>query len=170
MTANRFDRVEIRPGQRQLLIDGQPVALGARAFDVLQALVERRDRIVGKNELLDLVWPGLVVEENNLQVQVSTLRKLLGPDAIVTVPGREYRFTLGAALQSESGPPDESAAGTGAATPRGFGNVPLPVEPPIGRDAEIAALRELVIAHRLVSIIGAGGIGLVLSNGRPPPG
>ena len=52
--------------------------LGARAFDLLLALVERRDRLVTKHELLDVVWPGLVVEENNLQVQVSALRKLLG--------------------------------------------------------------------------------------------
>ncbi len=49
---------------------------------------------VGKAELLDLVWPGLVVEENNLQVQISALRKVLGPAAIATVPGRGYRFAV----------------------------------------------------------------------------
>ena len=59
------------------MADGQPMSLGARAFDVLQALIEHRERIVTKNELLDLAWPGVVVEENNLQVQISTLRKLL---------------------------------------------------------------------------------------------
>ena len=48
------------------------MSLGARAFDVLQALIERRERVVTKDELLDLVWPGVVVEENNLQVQIST--------------------------------------------------------------------------------------------------
>src|SRR6476620_11081507 len=90
----RFGRFEFNLATRQLLADGQPTVLGARAFDVLVALIERRDRIVGKDELLDLAWPGLVVEENNLQVQVSALRKLLGPDAIATVAGRGYRFTL----------------------------------------------------------------------------
>ena len=75
----RFGRFELSPASRQLLVDGQPAALGARAFDVLHALIERRERLVTKNELLDLVWPGLVVEENNLQVQISSLRKLLGP-------------------------------------------------------------------------------------------
>ena len=75
------------------MADGQPMPLGARAFDVLQALIERRERVVTKDELLDLVWPGVVVEENNLQVQISTLRKLLGPQAIATIPGRGYRFT-----------------------------------------------------------------------------
>src|SRR5258706_2997242 len=89
----RFAGAEVRPSERELLVDGQPVAVGARAFDLLLALIERRERIVSKSELLDLVWPGLVVEENNLQVHVSALRKLLGPAVIATVPGRGYRFT-----------------------------------------------------------------------------
>ena len=90
----RFGRFELNPATRQVLVDNQPAPLGARAFDVLLALIERRDRLVTKNELLDLVWPGVVVEENNLQVQVSALRKLLGGDAIATIAGRGYRFTL----------------------------------------------------------------------------
>ena len=61
-----FGRVEIRPDQRQLWVDGRPTTLGARGFDLLMALVERSDRMVSKDELLDLVWPGLVVEQNNL--------------------------------------------------------------------------------------------------------
>jgi DNA-binding winged helix-turn-helix (wHTH) protein len=63
------------------------------AFDVLLALAERRERIVTKAELMDLVWPGLVVEEDNLQVQISSLRRLLGSDAIATIAGRGYQFT-----------------------------------------------------------------------------
>jgi predicted ATPase len=69
------------------------VALGARAFDLLLALIEHRARVVGKDELLSLVWPDVVVEEGNLAVQVSALRKLLGSDVISTIPGRGYRFT-----------------------------------------------------------------------------
>ncbi len=57
---HRFGRVEVRCAERQLLLDGEPAKLGARAFDLLLALVERRERVVSKNELLDLVWPGLV--------------------------------------------------------------------------------------------------------------
>jgi DNA-binding winged helix-turn-helix (wHTH) protein len=90
----RFGRVAVRPTARQLLVDGRPAPAGARAFDVLLALIERRDRVVSKDELLEAVWPGLVVEENNIQVQISTLRKLLGAHAIATVPGRGYRFAL----------------------------------------------------------------------------
>jgi DNA-binding winged helix-turn-helix (wHTH) protein len=67
--ALRFGRFELRPRHRQLLRDGTPLVVGARAFDLLLALVERRGGVVTKTELLDLVWRDLVVEENNLQVQ-----------------------------------------------------------------------------------------------------
>jgi adenylate cyclase len=90
----RFDRFEILPAARQLLDEGALVNLGARAFDVLQCLVENSQRIVTKDELIDRVWPGLVVTENNLSVQVSTLRRLLGPEALVNVPGRGYQLML----------------------------------------------------------------------------
>src|SRR6266403_2907168 len=86
-------RVTVKPAQRQVLVDGRPAALGSRALDVLFVLVDHRDRIVKKDELLDHAWHGLVVEENNLQVQISALRKVLGPQAISTIPGRGYRFT-----------------------------------------------------------------------------
>ncbi|WP_162243878.1 winged helix-turn-helix domain-containing protein [Pseudorhodoferax sp. Leaf274] len=89
----RFGRFELRADERVLLGDGAPLRLGGRAFDILLALVERRERLVEIDELLDLVWPGLAVEENNLSVQISTLRKLLGDGAITTVRGRGYRFT-----------------------------------------------------------------------------
>src|SRR6187455_2462020 len=94
MGSYRFGTVEVRPAERRVLVDGAPAVLGARAFDLLVALIENRDRVVSKDELMALVWPGVVVEENNLQVQVSTLRKLFGSEAISTLPGRGYRFTL----------------------------------------------------------------------------
>ena len=89
-----FGRFQLQPAAQRLLVDGKAATLGPRAFDLLVALVERAGQLVSKAELLDRVWPGLVVEENNLQVQVSALRKILGPDAITTIPGRGYRFTL----------------------------------------------------------------------------
>ena len=98
--ALKFGDFELQARRRRLLRGGEPLTVGARAFDLLLALVERRDRVVTKAELLDLVWPDVVVEENNLQVQVSTLRRLLGPHAITTIPGRGYRFT--AALEADS--------------------------------------------------------------------
>jgi DNA-binding response OmpR family regulator len=89
-----FGHIELRLAERRLLVDGQPVGLGSRGYDLLQTLVSRRDRVVSKDELLDAVWPGLVVEENNLQVQISGLRRVLGAQAIATVAGLGYRFTL----------------------------------------------------------------------------
>jgi predicted ATPase/DNA-binding winged helix-turn-helix (wHTH) protein len=148
VVVHRFDRIEVRPAQRQLLVDGQPAPLGARAFDLLLALIEHRDRVVSKNELLDLVWPGLVVEENNLQVQVSTLRKVMGPKAIATVPGRGYRFTL----------VGEAAV---AAVPAPAPRLSLPARPTalLGRDADLEALLGLLDQRPLVTLVGPGGIG-----------
>ncbi|MCL4747044.1 MAG: winged helix-turn-helix domain-containing protein [Burkholderiaceae bacterium] len=89
-----FGRIEVRPDERRVVDSGAAVALGARAFDLLLALIEHRDRVIGKDELIALVWPDTVVEESNLTVQVSALRKVLGAESISTVPGRGYRFAL----------------------------------------------------------------------------
>ena len=77
--------------------DGPPIALTAKAFDTLCVLVENRHRVLSKDELLAAVWPGRVVEENNLSQAISAVRRALGTDAsdhryLVTVPGRGYRF------------------------------------------------------------------------------
>ncbi|MBV8521549.1 MAG: winged helix-turn-helix domain-containing protein, partial [Acetobacteraceae bacterium] len=91
-----FGRWRLSPGGRRLLADGIPVALGGRAFDVLLALVEARGEIVTKEALMRRVWPGTIIEDNNLQVQIAALRKVLGRDAdllITTVPRRGYCFT-----------------------------------------------------------------------------
>ncbi|MBK9675692.1 MAG: winged helix-turn-helix domain-containing protein [Betaproteobacteria bacterium] len=146
----RFGRFELRPAARLLLVDSRPAALGARAFDLLLALLERRDRLVTKNELLELVWPGLVVEENNLQVQVSALRKLLGQDAIATVAGRGYRCTL-EPTQTTSAPHVSSFVAKH--------NLPAPVSSFIGRERELSNLRAMLASHRLVTLVGIGGIG-----------
>jgi predicted ATPase/DNA-binding winged helix-turn-helix (wHTH) protein len=149
----RFDRFELALAERQLTIAGEPATLGARAFDLLLALIERRDRVVAKSELLDLVWPGLVVEENNLQVQVSTLRKLLGADAIATVAGRGYRFV--ARLLAEAG--GGAAAGAKPAPPPT--NLPQPRTRFIGREAALADCARLLATSRLITLSGIGGCG-----------
>src|SRR5262245_61218323 len=90
----RFGRFELQPGERRLLDAGRPSRLGAHALDLLVVLVGRGGRLVTKDELLEQVWGKVIVEENTLQVHVSALRKILGQEAIETVPGRGYRFTL----------------------------------------------------------------------------
>ncbi|HUR82047.1 MAG TPA: winged helix-turn-helix domain-containing protein [Thermoanaerobaculia bacterium] len=88
----RFGPFVIDEARRKLLRDGEPVALTGKAFDVLLALVERRDRVVTRAELLEQVWAGVVVEEANLTQAISVVRKALGDGFITTVPGRGYRF------------------------------------------------------------------------------
>src|SRR5258705_5683420 len=85
-----FGRFRLVLRSRELLADGVPVAIGNRALDVLIALIEACGELVTKDELLTQVWPDTTVEENNLQFQISTLRKALGPDRdfIRTVCGR----------------------------------------------------------------------------------
>src|SRR5260370_1942588 len=88
----RFGRFELQPNQRRLLASGTPVDVGSRAFDLLVMLVERDGHLVTKDELLERVWPKVIVEENTLQAQVSALRKILGPEAIPTVTRRGSPF------------------------------------------------------------------------------
>lgn len=142
-----FPPYRLLPAQRLLLGGDQPVKLGGRAFDMLVALVERRQRTVSKLEIMDLVWPRLVVEENNLQVQMVALRKLLGHAAIATVPGRGYRFTLPVTVEGVAEP----------APPRGPQAVPALVL--FGRDDDLRVLSELLGRHPLVTIAGPAGIG-----------
>jgi TolB-like protein/Tfp pilus assembly protein PilF len=106
-----FGRFELLLEQRRLLEHGSPVTIGARAFDLLAALVQHRDRVVSKDELLRLVWHDAAVEENNLSVQVSTLRKVLGADALRTVSGQGYRFTLPVSPPSGVADPDSMVLG-----------------------------------------------------------
>src|SRR5256884_2507866 len=155
----RFGAVEVRPSERQLLVKGQPAPVGARAFDVLLALIDNRDRVVSKNELLDLVWPGLVVEENNLQVHISTLRKLLGSTVIATIPGRGYRFTaeFDGAAEDVAAPP--AARPSPGVSPLALGNLPRQLPPLIGRDDQLRALSGLIENHPLITVVGAAGIG-----------
>jgi len=157
-----FGRFELRPASRQLLADAQEVELGARAFDVLHALIQRRERIVTKQELLDLAWPGLVVEENNLQVQISTLRKILGQNAIVTVQGRGYQFTLEVA--PVVAPPSQDS--TSAATSVAVARLVAPENDPEATRSAAALTRNLVT--RLGRVRGYTGQMRVLTFERDP--
>jgi predicted ATPase/DNA-binding winged helix-turn-helix (wHTH) protein len=152
VTEWRFGNVQVLPLQRLLRVDGARVEVGGRALDLLLALIERRDRVVGKDELLDAAWPGLVVEEGNLKAQVSNLRRLLGAEVIATVPGRGYRFA--AQIDGDAArPPAPRAALPSAQAP------PAPAAPLFGRDDDLAALLDLLQHERLVTVLGPGGIG-----------
>ena len=157
----RFGRCELNPATRQVLVDGAPAPLGGRAFDVLLALVERPEELVTKDELLQIAWPGVVVEENNLQVQIHALRKLLGPQAIATIPGRGYRFSMpmdGAPRVRAESPLPRATEMVGAAGDTRT-NLARTLPPLYGRIEDLSAVRALLDKHRLVTIAGPGGIG-----------
>lgn len=147
MDVIQFRHFEIRPTQRQVWVHGAAAAIGSRAFDLLMLLHQHRDRVLTKEQILDQVWPGLVVEENNLSVQISTLRRLLGADVITTITGRGYQFTA---------PPSESPAPT---LRRMVGNLPVRLPTLLGRESELA---ELLTAHEhaaCVTLCGLAGVG-----------
>ncbi|HKE40346.1 MAG TPA: winged helix-turn-helix domain-containing protein [Casimicrobiaceae bacterium] len=162
----RFGRFELRPGERVLLADGAPVTLGARAFDLLVAFADRPGTLITKDDLLATVWPGVVVEENNLQVQVSTLRKILGQSALATIPGRGYRFNLPVASAKADADtatvtgtePTDGASDQGPPS-RAHTNLPSRLPLLYGRAADVAAIVALLREHPVVTVTGSGGIG-----------
>ena len=145
--AQRFADWEIRPRERVLIVAGQPVRIGSRAFDVLWALVQRAGQVLARAELLDAAWPGLVVEENNLSVQISSLRKLLGRSSIVNVAGIGYK--LAAIAESVAAP-----LLSGSAPAAGTAEHAL-----VGRDADLSILHAYLSEARLLSLVGTGGVG-----------
>jgi DNA-binding winged helix-turn-helix (wHTH) protein len=106
--ALEFSRFRVLLRRRQLLADGVPVELGTRAFDLLLALLEADGSLVTKEELMSRVWPGIVVSEGNLKLQVSVLRKALGADrgVIHTEFGRGYRLIGVVRVKNATAAPD----------------------------------------------------------------
>ena len=109
-----FGRFRVVLRRRELLADGRPIHLGGRTFDVLMALIEGQGAVVGKDVLMQRVWPNRIVEESSLPVQISAMRNALGVDRnlIRTISGRGYQFAGEIHVLPAS--PDEGA-GTGSA-------------------------------------------------------
>lgn len=149
-----FGAFQLFTAQGRLLLDDQPVAIGGRPLEILTALVERAGELVTKRQLMDLIWSGREVAEANLTVNVHALRRTLrdgldGARYIVNIPGRGYEFV--APVTSEAAPAEP------AATPPH--NLPSRLTPLIGREATIRRLRDSLDAERLLTVVGAGGIG-----------
>lgn len=139
----QFGRFELLPTVRELRAEGQALRIGERAFDLLLALAEAEGRPVSRDALFERAWPGRAVLDDNLKVQVMALRRLLGSEAVVTVPGQGYRLGL----------PVRAAAPGGAA--------PGEAAPALlfGREAELATLGAQLRPGQLLSLVGPGGIG-----------
>ncbi|MFD2055452.1 ATP-binding protein [Mesorhizobium calcicola] len=146
--------------ERVLLRDDKPVAIGGRALDVLIALTGRPGEVVSGRELIDLVWPGVFVEEANLRVHIAALRKVLGDGKdgvryIVNVPGRGYTFVAPVRRSGAGGTAPIAAPAGPARAP----NFPTPSQLLVGRSETVATLSSLLLSRRLVSVVGPGGIG-----------
>jgi predicted ATPase/DNA-binding winged helix-turn-helix (wHTH) protein len=161
--AIEFGRFSVLPRRREVLAEGRPLELHGRAFDVLMALIEASGAVVDKNTLMNRVWPDRIVEENSLQAQISALRRVFAADRdlIRTIAGRGYQFT--GVIRTVSARPDPHAT-AGMPQPRSRPsrpptNVPQPVSELIGRDVELDEILDLSTSHRLVTLVGPGGIG-----------
>ena len=138
----------------------KPLQVGGRALDILIALVDRAGEVVSQRDLVERVWPNINVEEGTLRVHIAGLRKALGDGSdgaryIANIPGRGYSFVAPVTRSTDhlspplNGPTEADHRRT------------LPPRPThmVGRDEAVAALGEQIIKRRLVSIVGAGGIG-----------
>jgi predicted ATPase/DNA-binding winged helix-turn-helix (wHTH) protein len=157
--AMSFGPYRLLAAQRLLLDGDKPVRLGGRAFDILAALVERAGEVVAKEVLIARVWPQTFVEEANLKIQVSALRRTLGDGQggnryIVTVPGRGYNFVAPVRLEEPSSPARQLEV-----VPTRGNNLPLAVTRVIGRDDVVATVVARLSRQRLVTIVGPGGVG-----------
>jgi predicted ATPase/DNA-binding winged helix-turn-helix (wHTH) protein len=153
-----FGPFRLLPTQRTLFDAGKPLRLGSRALDILITLVEHAGETVRKDELMARAWPDTMVDEASLRVHISALRKTLGDGRsgnrfISNVAGRGYSFVAPTSREHTerlADPPSEAIRGN---------DIPASLTRIIGRDATIAALAGRLARHRLLTIVGPGGIG-----------
>ena len=148
----QFGDFELRRRERELVGPDGPVELTSRAFDLLTAFLDAPGTLLDKDALFAAAWPGLIVEDNTLQVHISALRKALGQGFITTVHGRGYRY-IGPAPIEAGAPP---LAGAHAGTLGNIGRFDVRL---VEREAELAALGRLLASERLVTVLGPGGVG-----------
>jgi predicted ATPase/DNA-binding winged helix-turn-helix (wHTH) protein len=158
MSVHTFGPFRLDCSKRLLERDGMPMIVGGRQLDLLTFLVSRPGVVVSVRELMSAVWPSVTVEEANLRVCVSSLRKALGDGKdharyIVNVTGRGYTF-VAPVINDRNG--DLSSEGLGRDSVN-----PLPAVPAffVGREDAVEVLSKLLMSQRFVSVVGAGGVG-----------
>lgn len=154
-----FGRFRLLPARRLLLEGDAPVRLGSRALDILIALVERPGEVVSKSDLIAKVWSHVFVVEGNLKLHIAALRRALADGQcsnryISTVIGRGYCFVA----------PVTRSVGRRSATARysavePLTNLPAQLTQLIGREEAISTISKQLAHHRLITLVGPGGIG-----------
>ena len=153
----KFGEFELAPVARVLWRRGERARLGSRALDILITLASRPGQILSKDDLTKLVWCGASVDETAPRVAISAVRKALGPGGeryITTVPGRGYCFALD--VESTPARAAPSPAHLDQLAPK---RLPAQIARVIGRDEVIAVLATEATRHRLLTLVGPGGIG-----------
>jgi predicted ATPase/DNA-binding winged helix-turn-helix (wHTH) protein len=154
---------EVDLGRRELRARGTPVALGSRAFEIVEVLARAGGQLVSKDDLMERIWPRAIVGDNTLHVHIAAVRKAFGPDRgmLQTAPGRGYRLVGGWTVQhgeqAREAPPALQPRSRPAERPAS--NFPVVVTRLVGRSAAVQRVRDLVSAYRVVTLTGPGGIG-----------
>src|SRR5258705_7499778 len=153
----RFGPFELNVAERSLKKANQVIPLGGRAYDILIALLEKAGEVVAKSELIAKAWPDVTVEEGSLRVHLSALRKALGDGQlgnkyIASIQGHGYSFIAPVTrLPADSDRRNASS---------GLSNLPPALGRMIGRDDVVLEIQSLLqTEQRLITILGAGGIG-----------
>src|SRR3954468_6245039 len=152
-----FGPFSLVAGERLLTKNGVPVELGARALDLLIALISNPNEVISKKDLMARVWPDVTVEENSLRFHLVSLRRALGDGKdgaryITTLPSRGYCFVA----------PVSRGKGLESVQPSGefhYANLPVRLSQIVGRDEDVTKLCADIARSRLVTIVGTGGVG-----------
>src|SRR5215469_5891846 len=153
---------EVDLARRELRALGILVPLGGRAFEIVEALIQSNGELVTKHELMGRVWPGAIVAEHTLHVHISAIRKALGSGRgiLQTVSGRGYRLLGPWTLRRNSAPAEAGALEPRRTSGRAFlTNLPVATSDLIGRTTVTEQLHDLLLAYRVVTLAGPGGIG-----------
>ncbi|WP_431229064.1 winged helix-turn-helix domain-containing protein [Burkholderia contaminans] len=145
----RIGTLHVFLDRREIRSNGKLLRIGSRAFEILELLIRANGALVSKDEIMQRVWPHTVVEENNLQVHIASLRKALADDRnlIVTVPGRGYRLVI--EQPDDDGAPVRPAMSRPSIAPGAL----------FGRERMVDEVLAALQDARIVTLVGAGGIG-----------
>jgi predicted ATPase/DNA-binding winged helix-turn-helix (wHTH) protein len=156
-------QLEIDVTRRELRVRGVTAPIGGRAFEIIEALVQAAGELVTKDDLMERVWPGAIVEESTLFVHISAVRRALGPERgiLKTVARRGYRLLGTWKVVGDIQPIDQlgSHPAETAATPTFANNLPAAGINLIGREQAVRELQDRLSAYRVVTLTGPGGIG-----------